>query len=183
MKKALLFILLSAFALTSFAQKEHLKFQGIPIDGSISSFNQKVASKGWTYDSFLTKNAPMACNVYKGKYFSREATMAAYYTTQTKTVFRVRVIINISTKNTMESVANELKNLLKKKFENSTLETTTSDEDYPLTIIYIPNASGDTLVGAISILEKDYLSDYTLIIDFEDVINSEKDSDEKLSDL
>lgn len=83
----------------------------------------------------------------------------------------------------MESVANELKNLLKKKFENSTLETTTSDEDYPLTIIYIPNASGDTLVGAISILEKDYLSDYTLIIDFEDVINSEKDSDEKLSDL
>ena len=51
MKKYLLFFVFSVFALVSIAQTEspHLTFKGVPIDGTLNAYVQKMKQKGFTY--------------------------------------------------------------------------------------------------------------------------------------
>ena len=56
MKKLSLFLLVTLFVLPAIAQKEHLKFMGIPLNGTITQFQNKLAAKGIKVDSKLNKN-------------------------------------------------------------------------------------------------------------------------------
>lgn len=49
MKKLLFTILLLLTSSISFAQDEHMKFMGIPIDGPLESFVQKLKTKGYSH--------------------------------------------------------------------------------------------------------------------------------------
>ena len=51
MKKYLLFFVFSVFAMVSIAQTEspHLTFKGVPIDGTLNAYVQKMKQKGFTY--------------------------------------------------------------------------------------------------------------------------------------
>ena len=46
MKKYITLIILSLLAITIHAQTEHAKFMGIPINGTITQFQQKLQAKG-----------------------------------------------------------------------------------------------------------------------------------------
>ena len=48
MKHFLLSMLLSVFISTSYAQTEHMKFKGVPMEGTIQSFTNKLVAKGFT---------------------------------------------------------------------------------------------------------------------------------------
>lgn len=183
MKKALLFILLSAFTLTSFAQNEHLKFQGISIDGSISSFHQKLITKGWEHSELGTKELNADGRVYDGKYFGQKASLYVFYTPGSKTVYSVQVVINIDDEAKLSFKADELKNLFMKKYESSNSNTSTDEEGDPETWIFVPKESGESFVGGICIQEKRFGFDYVLIIDFMDNNNFNKKTDEMISDL
>ena len=49
MKKLLLLIIVCVVSLTVQAQKEHMKFKGIPMEGTLNSFVQKLKAKGYTF--------------------------------------------------------------------------------------------------------------------------------------
>ena len=58
MKKIMLLLLtcLFAFPILSVAQsQEHLKFMGIPLDGTITQFQAKLQAKGVNYDTQVVK--------------------------------------------------------------------------------------------------------------------------------
>lgn len=49
MKHLFLTVLLSVLVNLSFAQTNHMKFKGIPMEGTLNSFVQKLKDKGFTY--------------------------------------------------------------------------------------------------------------------------------------
>ena len=51
MKKIFLFLTVMLMSLTTFAQTEspHLSFKGVPIDGTLNDYVQKMKQKGFTY--------------------------------------------------------------------------------------------------------------------------------------
>ena len=59
MKHLVLSLLLAVCTVCS-AQTNHMKFKGIPIDGTLNSFVQKLKDKGYTFigqqDGFLKEN-------------------------------------------------------------------------------------------------------------------------------
>lgn len=49
MKHLFLTVLLSFVVSFSFSQTNHMKFKGIPMEGTLNSFVQKLKEKGFTY--------------------------------------------------------------------------------------------------------------------------------------
>lgn len=57
MKKTLLFLLLIAFAITASAQDKHMKFMGIPINGTIRDVVTQLETKGFTVTKLTNSDA------------------------------------------------------------------------------------------------------------------------------
>lgn len=71
MKKITLFIILTLLPAWSFAQEKHLEFKGIPIDGQLTEFVEKLKNEGYTLvqqEWFVAqlegKFANKDCNIY-----------------------------------------------------------------------------------------------------------------------
>lgn len=50
MKRIVLFTFTMLLGIFCYAQSEHLKFSGIPIDGTINQFQAKIVQKGYVYN-------------------------------------------------------------------------------------------------------------------------------------
>ena len=49
MKHLIITLLMSVMVTASSAQTNHMKFKGIPMEGTLNSFVQKLKEKGYTY--------------------------------------------------------------------------------------------------------------------------------------
>ena len=88
MKKYLL-LLVMVVCLSVNAQTDHFKFMGIPIDGNVSSFCQKLKEKGFSKDK---EDAPNAY-CFTGKFYGEDANVQVDYTHDSHTVYSVTVYI------------------------------------------------------------------------------------------
>ena len=89
MKQRILTIwFLFTIATCCFAQK-HFKFMGIPIDGNVSNFCDKLKSKGFTRDVGDVENA----YCFVGKFYGEDACIQVDYTHDTHIVYSVSVYI------------------------------------------------------------------------------------------
>ena len=50
MKKLFSFVFVAILAVGAFAQSQHLAFKGVPIDGTLKSYTQKMVEKGFVYE-------------------------------------------------------------------------------------------------------------------------------------
>lgn len=85
MKNLLFTLILFSFAIASFAQ-EHLSFKGIPIEGSMTSFCQKLKAKGFTpigSDNNIT--------MFTGDFTGKKSTVGVIASDDNKNVFSVAV--------------------------------------------------------------------------------------------
>ena len=65
---------------TAYAQKEpHLKFMGIPLDGTINQFQSKLTAKGIRVDVALNKNIGVGARAFKGTFSGKDAQVFVYY--------------------------------------------------------------------------------------------------------
>lgn len=154
MKKALLFILLSAFALTSFAQKEHLEFQGIPLNCDVDGFVQKITAKGWKYNAEMSTTDSENNDWFDGYYFGYKALLAIASSSVSKTVGDLQVFIPAKSISELKVLANELSDALLNKFYNSdTLSSTTSEDGNPCFYIHVADIETPTWLGLIAITQ------------------------------
>ena len=72
MKKFLL-VLLSVFMCTSIYGQAHMKFMGIPLNGTIEQFSQKLKIKGITYDAIASKKLSPGAKLYNGTFMGEHA--------------------------------------------------------------------------------------------------------------
>lgn len=113
MKKFIFTLVLTCFAICGFAQ-EHLSFKGIPIEGSMTSFCQKLKAKGFTQlgrDNNIT--------LFSGDFTGRQATVGVGASDDGKNVYSVVVLFDPSKEwNTLVNTYDYYKDLYTRKYGN-----------------------------------------------------------------
>lgn len=110
--KKLLICLVALIAAVSASAQEHLSFKGIPLEGSVVSFCQKLKAKGFTQ---IGKDNNMT--ILKGDFTGREATVGVNTTDDGKNVFSVVVLFDPSGEwNVLTSTYEHYKALYTRKY-------------------------------------------------------------------
>lgn len=116
--KKIAIILVSLFSVMALnAQTEHIKFMGIPLDGTISIFQGKLATKELKPDAKFNASSPVGTRMFKGNFAGNKANVYVYYDKKTKLVYRAKACISNTDEKISEQVYNELKQLLDKKYK------------------------------------------------------------------
>lgn len=111
MKHYVISLCMICVAIVSSAQ-EHLSFKGIPIDGSIASFCQKLKAKG-----FVQLESKDNIRLFKGKFTGRNATIGVVAADNRKDVFSVTVFFEESDRwNNLVSTYEHYKDLYIEKY-------------------------------------------------------------------
>ena len=105
------------FAVINIKAQEHLSFKGIPIEGSMTTFCQKLKAKGFTLigrDNNIT--------LFTGDFTGRKATVGVTATDDGKNVFAVVVFFDTSGEwNTLVNTYDYYKNLYTRKYGDPTI--------------------------------------------------------------
>ena len=67
--------------------QQHMKFMGIPLDGTIENFALKLKAKGITYDAAESKSADAGTRIFHGKFMGEKARFIVFYNYKSKIVF------------------------------------------------------------------------------------------------
>lgn len=100
------------FAVINIMAQEHLSFKGVPIEGSMTAFCQKLKAKGFT--SIGRDNN---VNLFTGDFTGRKVTVGVTATDDGKNVFAVCVFFDPSSEwNTLVNTYDYYKNLYTRKY-------------------------------------------------------------------
>lgn len=75
----------------SLSAQEHIKFMGIPIDGTIDSFGAKLKGKGVEYNAVKSKTAGPGGRIFSGTFMGTKAEFMVFYNVKSKIVWGVAV--------------------------------------------------------------------------------------------
>lgn len=121
MRKLTALFAFMVIALTSYAQSnsEHLSFKGIPIEGSMSEFCQKLEAKGLTSIGIENNIA-----LFTGDFTGRNATIGVSATDDGESVFGVVVLFDPSEEwKTLVKIYSYYKDLYTRKYGEPTIST------------------------------------------------------------
>ena len=122
MKKIIL-TLTVLFATINVMAQDHLSFKGIPIEGSMTEFCQKLKAKGFT-----SVGREKNLTLFSGDFTGRKATVGVTATDDGKNVFAVIVLFDASSEwNTLVNTYDYYKDLYTRKYG----EPTFSKENNP----------------------------------------------------
>lgn len=186
MKKLIITTALLVCSLFGIAQEngQHLKFVGVPINGTISEFHSKFIGKGFQQDVALSRSLPVGCRAYKGTFVGEKADIYIYYDASDKKVYRAKSVITTTDDDIAQNKYNDIKGMLQIKYSLDKQEEGTY-EGNPSFSITVKNASGE-MIGTISLYMTSYGSydkSYAVHIDYEDFINSLNHLSNKMEDL
>lgn len=192
----ILFLLLS----TSCLAQQHLSFMGIPINGTINSFELKLKAKGLMPDRESNKSRPYGERMFNGLYIGRKCTFLVRYTGKSKTVYGIEIRFSDENQNKVIRFESDFIEGVKKKYKGSRLigeENSISDKT-----VYIYDAkdannySWDNVVGilktewmTIRAIPRESYSDLkekiisTVTIYYIDKVNTELRDEENASDI
>ena len=180
----LLFALLTTLSVN--AQKEHLKFMGIPLTGTITAFQSKLTAKGISYDKVSSSKSQAGIRCFKGMFSGEKADIFVYYNEKTKIVYRAKAVVEYSTEDIAKSRYSKFSSMLKEKYLTGTFLDSDHD-DYPALSIKVNDNQFENVVGYISLyISKppySFLDERYLHIDYEDHDNSVSDMDKNMDDL
>jgi len=115
--KKIIFTLTALFVAINMIAQEHLSFKGIPIEGSMTSFCQKLKAKGFT--SIGRENN---LTLFSGDFTGRKATIGVTATDDGKNIFAVIVLFDPSDEwNTLVNTYDYYKNLYTRKYGEPTI--------------------------------------------------------------
>ena len=95
MKKiiSVLFALLLCMAASA---QQHLKFMGIPLDGTVDNFALKLKAKGVTYDAAKSKGLSPGAKFYRGTFMGEKACFVVMFNAKSRLVYGVGVEMSYS---------------------------------------------------------------------------------------
>lgn len=162
----------------------HVKFMGIPLNGSIDAFQQKLSKKGIRVEKLLNHFAEIGTRVFSGSFAGKQCTIFVYYT-KDKTVYEAKAVYHNEIKSNVDDFYTEITSMLKEKYpedeQNAKLDTETANITYE---VYLRD-SFDRLYGGILVYktpEKDGLTS-AVHIDYIDSANLVKNTESKMDDL
>lgn len=186
MKKILSLVVCMLICLSVQAD-EHLKFMGIPLDGTITQFQAKLAKKGVAHDVAGSKVLPPGSRLFKGVFSGKEAYIHIYYDTASKLVYRAKVVITTSDDQDFENNYNYFVRMLSEKYLDAKKDIgeTNNHEDVSFLVYNIETAQYmyKGIINVYRVKLSNYYNSYSLHIDYEDTINSVKRDDRNMEDL
>lgn len=121
MKKiiSVLFVLCLCMAVNA---QQHMKFMGIPLDGTVDNFALKLKAKGVTYNAAESKAAEPGSRIFNGMFMGKNAMFCVYYNTKSKMVFGAAVVQKYPTVESAHLPFVNLTESLQQKYPNAKYE-------------------------------------------------------------
>ena len=160
------------------AQTQHMKFMGIPLNGTISTFHQKLVAKGCKHDVKRSKAVGVGCRTFTGTFFGEEAIIFVYYNAKTKVVYRAKACIERRDEEDIIRKYDEVKSALEEKYPDVNIAKGEYDGYESIGFYTVQGA-----IGLYVTRSDDYSYDYALHIDYFDDANDKKNENSKMNDL
>ena len=149
MKKIISILFALCLCMAASAQ-QHMKFMGIPLDGTIDNFAMKLKAKGVTYDAAKSKVAGQGCRIFNGMFMGQKAMISVLYNPKSKIVFSAAVEMQYPTVESAHIPFLNLTESLQQKYPNSTPEKNTGpDGDFIGLAFKILDETGENQIGFI----------------------------------
>lgn len=149
MKKIISVLFALCLCMAASAQ-QHMKFMGIPLDGTIDNFALKLKAKGVTYNAAKSKAAGSGGRVFSGKFMGENATISVLYNPKSKIVFSAAVEIQYPTVESAHIPFINLTESLQQKYPNAKPEENLGpDGDFIGMAFNIPDETGEDKIGFI----------------------------------
>lgn len=172
MKKVILFLIAFLVVTSSYAQKEHFQFMGIPIDGTISSFTKQLKKKGFVKDKLynIVEDYISGYRIFKGSFAGENnVNVVVFYDENTKLVNNVKVIIRCYSEEGVNDKYESYLSDLQMKYSKSIIREQDLDER-PGKVFVISNTNGDIL-GLILLYKGLGKDNYNLTLEYTDFYN------------
>lgn len=114
MKKSILLIVFLVVSTCVYSQ--HLKFSNIPIDGTISEFQSKLAAKGIKQNRTKSNESPVGQRVFNGRFQGYNSEITVFYNRKSKQVYKVEAIIESKTKNVIQNILDKSRQKIEQKY-------------------------------------------------------------------
>ena len=183
MKKIFVTFLLFLLSVCSMGQTKHLTIMGIPITGSINSFQQKLLSKNYRLNTRENKFLPVGQREFKGRFSGHECTLRVYYFPDDKIVYKIRVCIDFVYESSADNAYKEIKGNLLRKYKDSDTTINSTDGHESLHALIIDDE--DDLLGFIDLVVFDGDDTYEkiLVIGYTDMEGFTKEEEKHMDDL
>ena len=127
MKKIISVFFALCLCLAASAQ-QHMKFMGIPLDGTIDDFSMKLRSKGVTYDAAESKAAGKGIRKFCGTFMGEMATFTVFYNYKSKIVFSAVAELYYPTVESAHTPFVNLNDQLQQKYPDATCKEYTGPD-------------------------------------------------------
>lgn len=170
------------------AQAQHLQFMGIPLTGTITQFQQKLAAKGVTHDKRLSALSDKGTRVFKGSFAGSDATIVVMYSVNTKIVYAAKAYYDCYSTAARDQKYDELKSLLEQKYvaESNNISEISEDDVHERFKITVTDDSGKIVLGYIRLhcLQDPIFSSRSSVhVVYQDLTNYNKNQNNKMKDL
>ena len=183
MKKITLILLICLMSTLSYSQPKHLSVLGIPITGSINTFQQKLLAKNYRLDTKESKSLPIGQRAFIGRFSGYECSLRAYYFPDDKIVYKVWISIDFLDTDNAVNAYKEIKRNLQIKYKNSDTSTKITDGYESLQALIIDDE--DDMLGFIDLMvfDGDYTYESGLMIGYTDMEGFIKEEQQHIDDL
>lgn len=185
MKKSIILLVLCLLAFFAPLKAEHMKFMGIPLTGTITQFQQKLAAKGITHDKKASAAAPIGTRFFSGKFAGSKAEIVVWYDADTKIVYGARAVYECYSTDMRDDKYNELKPMLSTKYAEEYIQT--GDKNgHEAYIINVKDDSGESVGGVFLYCDQEEFPNddiYYVYVEYMDTENYLKNQDSKMKDL
>ena len=183
MKRLISVILAVLVMQCAWAQKgQHMKFMGIPMGVSITSFHQKLINKGLSYDQRASRRLPAGSRTYTGSFAGYQADFYVYNDVKSKLVYRAKAIIDRSELSKAEQIYDELLNMLAQKYDDSYFSD--ASDTYKCCMIFTNHGRIDLYISKFDADYIRYINDYYVVsVDYYDAASSKAHDGNRMDDL
>ncbi|MBD5217901.1 MAG: hypothetical protein HDS73_05350 [Bacteroidales bacterium] len=162
---------------------------GIPITGTINSFQTKLLAKEcklYQYNYLLSNGV----RAFEGVFAGKDCKIVVAYNNRTKQVYGVAVWVDCNSSDTAENTFNYYKDLLTKKYEDLSIDSDaledSSETYFGMAIFEAPPMEGMEPIGRIGITindRDDYDNPYYVAVLYTDAIGSSENVKDLMNDL
>ena len=186
MKRTLQIIVCCLLSMIAQAQTEHLKFMGIPLNGSITAFQTKLQAKGVRYDAEGSRQLQVGCRCFKGSFSGEKADFYVYYNEKTKVVYRAKAVITCLSKEMGKEKFDSFKSMLKSKYSDG-IASDGEQDGHPSLSILVPDSKLVNELGYVGLYITNppysFMDEVYLHIDYEDIANRRVNQVNNMDDL
>ena len=187
MKKTIILFLFSMFCMIVQGQT-HMKFMGIPLNGSVEMFTQKLKAKGVICNVGKSKLAPSGAKICDGPFMGQNSEFMVFFNTKDRNVFSVLVTMEYSSLDLAYVMFERISNQLKEKYPNAVVGVMDDSDGAPEGLKFsIPDERETKVLGFIfqKLVKPDgYMTNkYGISLLYSDVANFQKSEERNNEDL